>query len=204
MASIIDYKNRAVQIANGISDDGQTNAAIFYDRFDKVTYIVELDGDLVKMDGTAYVPTPIPNGQTMQMVLIWNPGTSAVDTARLIFNSPVPVADLVAENFTFSGGEILSVTIANSDENWNVQHPDNTMLDITFTGVALEESYSATGIIGNGTGEVYNVSATDATLLTVVDTGLGTFYDSSNSTTYLEPCSTLGSGFADINPRVEA
>lgn len=209
MATIIDYKNRAVQIATGISDDGQSNASIYYDRFDKISYIIELDGDYVKMDGTAYVPTPIPDSQsivTARMATQQGGGLSGGVRMRVTFQYPVPVTDLIVENFKFFGDgvelPIISLEIENSTESWNTQHTPYTVIELLVIENlgwdspdlinALGKVYSVEASVGAGTGQIYTSSFSDDTWLNteIIEEGeyaYGLWYDTVEDTYYSEP-----------------
>jgi hypothetical protein len=211
MATIIDYKNRAVQIATGISDDGQSNASIYYDRFDKISYIIELDGDYVKMDGTIYTPTPIPDSQSIidaKIAVEQSGSTSNGTRMRVTFQYPVPVTDLIVENFKFfadgvempitgwiDGNEevIPPLEFINSTENWNVQHTPYTVIELNLVepGTQIEPGkvYSVEASVGAGTGQIYTSSFSDNTLLNtemIIENSL--WYDTVEDTYYLEPC----------------
>ena len=194
----INYKNRSVLMATGISDDGQANASVSYDRFDKMTYVIELDGELVKMDGTTYTPTPIPDTQTIvDAKMVTNQGGGALGKVRITFQYPVPVTDLVVENFKFFGDgselPIYSLEIRDSGENWNYQHTNNTVIELILTdstyNLPLGVIYSVEASVGNGTGLTYKVNGSDDILLnTQFDEVNSLFYDTVQDTYYLEPC----------------
>jgi hypothetical protein len=219
MGKIIDYKNRSVLIAKGISDDGQSNVSINYDRFDKLTYIIELDSDYIKMDGTIYTPTPIPDGQSIidaKMVTNQNGSVSGGIRMRVTFQYPVPVTDLIVKNFKFfadgvempitgwiDGNQevIPPISIINSDENWQVQHPDNTVIELNLAIDAywtpalidmLGKVYSVQAFVGNGTGEMYRTLFSDDTWLNteIIEEGeyaYSMWYDTVEDTYYQEP-----------------
>jgi hypothetical protein len=209
MATIIDYKNRSVLIAKGISDDGQANVSMNYDRFDKIAYIIELDSDYIKMDGTAYVPTPIPDSQsivTARMATQQSGGLSGGVRMRVTFQYPVPVTDLIVENFKFfaDGVEmpIISLEIENSTQSWNVQHTPNTVIELLVIENLgwdnpvlidmLGKVYSVEASVGNGTGQMYRSSFSDDTWLNteIVEEGQYAYqmwYDTVEDTYYSEP-----------------
>ena len=220
MATIIDYKNRSVLIAKGISDDGQANVSINYDRFDKLTYIIELDSDYIKMDGTTYTPTPIPDSQKIvnaRMATQQGGGLSGGVRMRVTFQYPVPVTDLIVENFKFfADGVEMPVTgwidgneevippleFVNSTESWNTQHTPYTVIELNITNEAgwdnpvlidmLGKVYSVEASVGNGTGQMYRSSFSDDTWLNteIVEEGqyaYGMWYDTVEDTYYLEP-----------------
>lgn len=112
----IDYKNRTLLLSQGYTNDGQKDVELHFDRFDKVLYFSDLNGNTFAADGTAYTPSPIPDGNRLIYASIIN------GVVGLKFEFPVNPASIIPENWDVEGG---SITFVSQEEN-------NTLLLFTY------------------------------------------------------------------------
>lgn len=142
----IDYKNRVIFIGGGISDDGQRTVEVAYDRFDKVTYTKEEDGAFKYMNGDAYTPSVLPEGNSILSASFESGGATVL---YLTFQNAVPADYIQYLTISNDGGLIISSIVADS----------TTTLTITF------ESEILVGTIVTISGSLYNM-AYEQTIIT--------------------------------------
>jgi hypothetical protein len=143
---VIDYKNRTIIIADGISGDGQKTVSINYDRFDKVTYTKDQSGAFVFMDGTSYTPSVLPENNSILSASFESGGATVL---YLTFQNAVPADYIQYLAISNDGGLVLSSVVADT----------TTTLTITF------ESEILVGTIVTISGSLYNM-AYEQTIIT--------------------------------------
>ncbi len=100
----IDYKNRSVQIATGITPDGQETVSVYFDRYDATAYIIDLNGDLKTLAGDPYTPSSLPNDNQITGL------TFSGSNLGISFLNDVLTSSVVVGNFSFdNGGTVLTV-----------------------------------------------------------------------------------------------
>lgn len=128
MMSKIDYKNRALLMSSAYSPDGTSDVELYFDRFDKIIYFTDLNGGTFYTDGTAYLPTPIPDANKLIYCSLYN------GIVGLKFTNPVLPSSIIPANWSVVNG---SITYANSFEDdtlilFTMENSDTLLITTNF------------------------------------------------------------------------
>lgn len=213
----IDYKNRAILIAGGLSSDGTSGVDVYWDLYDNVSYIITPSGQFQLLDGQAYTPSQLPNdNKLISCYQRWGEeiGLGASWYAVMIFQNNIK-RNLTFENFRITRSEFTNFEIGylTYSEETSELIPTASNTNIIAVPVSIDPEQGQTGIVITAT--VTNLIEDVNTFSSIIATrynyrlfesqeALCSYYGDSpdtnlTGTVYYEPLT--GYLYADINAR---
>lgn len=150
----IDYKNRQIIISVGYDTDGQKDVELYYDRFDKVMFYKDLEGNMFLVDGSTYEPTPIPNDNSVLSAVLdlGEFELTPYGLATIQFENEITDASIHVKNFSVNG--LTPYAVYNS---WNPDRDHREVvvaLPVNWPEIVVDYNFEINCNVENTAGDV--------------------------------------------------